>query len=68
MKRFGVAAFAVVLVACSAPPVTSDAGMLGPAPSFSLTDVNPSSASAGQAISPSSFSGKVTGWYFGHSS
>jgi hypothetical protein len=36
--------------------------------SFSLSDVNPNSKRSGQQVGPSSFSGLVTGWYFGHSS
>jgi hypothetical protein len=36
------------------------------APSFSLLDVNPNSATFDQQVSPSSFPGKVTAWYFGH--
>lgn len=44
---------------------------LGPAdrvPDFALRDENPSSATAGQDVGPLTFEGKVTGWYFGHSS
>jgi hypothetical protein len=72
MKRLSVVLFsAAVVFACSAPPVpTTDAGMLAgtPVPGFSLTDVNPASSTRGQALSLGSFAGKVTGWYFGHSS
>jgi hypothetical protein len=71
MKRLSVVLFsAAVVFACSAPPVPTDAGVLSgaPVPSFSLTDVNPGSSTSGQSLSPGSFAGKVTGWYFGHSS
>jgi hypothetical protein len=35
-------------------------------PDFHLTDVNPNSATAGQAVSPRDYLGKVSAWYFGH--
>jgi hypothetical protein len=34
-------------------------------PDFSLTDVNPNSATTGQAISPRDHLGHVSAWYFG---
>ena len=34
---------------------------------FSLIDMNVRSATAGQAVSPRQFLGKVSAWYFGHS-
>ena len=37
------------------------------APDFSLTDVNPSSATYDSAISPREKLDKVSAWYFGHS-
>ena len=36
-------------------------------PDFSLTDVNPASARFGEEISPRDYLGKVSAWYFGHS-
>jgi hypothetical protein len=30
--------------------------------------VNPASARFGQQVGPADYGGKVTGWYFGHSS
>ena len=33
---------------------------------FSLPDVNPTSATYGQDVSPSDYVGKVSAWYFGH--
>jgi hypothetical protein len=33
---------------------------------FSLTDVNPNSATHEQPVSPRRFLGKVSAWYFGH--
>lgn len=34
---------------------------------FSLIDMNVRSATAGKAVSPRQFLGKVSAWYFGHS-
>jgi hypothetical protein len=34
---------------------------------FSLVDVNPHSATAGQAVSPRQVLGRISAWYFGHS-
>ena len=39
-----------------------------PLSSFALADVNPASPTAGQQLGPQSFRGKVSGWYFTHSS
>ncbi|MFZ5442720.1 MAG: hypothetical protein ACOZQL_22110 [Myxococcota bacterium] len=36
--------------------------------SFSLEDVNPASPRFGQQVSQVDYAGKVSGWYFGHSS
>ncbi len=33
---------------------------------FSLSDVNPTSESYNQSVSPYDFTGQVSGWYFGH--
>jgi hypothetical protein len=37
------------------------------APDFGIADVNPNSATSGQTISPRDYVGKVSAWYFGHS-
>ncbi|NCQ34984.1 hypothetical protein GW813_07925 [bacterium] len=52
------------LAACSdsTKPTTTD-----PMPDFSLQDVNSTSATADQAVSPRDSIGRVTAWYFGHS-
>lgn len=39
-----------------------------PLPAFALVDTNPTSARAGQMVSPRDYLQKVTGWYFTHSS
>lgn len=36
-------------------------------PDFALSDENPASASHGQLVSPRDYLGKVSAWYFGHS-
>lgn len=36
-----------------------------PMPDFALVDVNPSSATADQEVSPRDFLNQVSGWYFG---
>jgi hypothetical protein len=35
-------------------------------PDFELVDVNPNSATSGQAISPHRYRGAISAWYFGH--
>lgn len=35
-------------------------------PAFSLTDVNPTSATADEAVSPRDHLRRVSAWYFGH--
>ena len=60
-----VALAALALAACSddsspgvEPPV--------PMPDFTLTDVNPTSPSADEAVSPRDYLQRVSAWYFGH--
>ena len=36
------------------------------APDFSLLDVNPTSSTHNQLVSPGDFIGKITAWYFGN--
>ena len=45
----------------------ADAGVPMPQSDFSLFDVNPTSASYLQPVSPRDYLEKVSGWYFGHS-
>jgi hypothetical protein len=45
----------------SNPPVPSE-----PMPEFSLSDVNPNSATSGQQVSPRRYLQQVSGWYFGY--
>ena len=68
--RFG--AFVLVLAlaffgACSKDDPVQPLPPLTVAPDFSLQDVNPNSITSGQSVSPRSHLGKVSAWYFGHS-
>jgi len=58
---------AVAFAACSKDddPVVPDPGPV-PVPDFALEDVNPTSATYGQAVSPRDQLEKVSAWYFGH--
>jgi hypothetical protein len=38
----------------------------GQAPDFALADVNPTSATFAQSVSPRDYLQKVSAWYFGH--
>ena len=42
-------------------------GTMPVVPDFSLPDINPSSATFGQQVSPRDYLQKASGWYFGHS-
>jgi hypothetical protein len=35
-------------------------------PNFGLMDVNPTSSTYSQAVSPRDYLGEVSAWYFGH--
>lgn len=35
-------------------------------PDFTLVDVNPNTATSGQAVSPRQYQQKISAWYFGH--
>lgn len=61
----------LALVACgpARQPVTPQPSRSAePLASFSLLDVNPASPTAGQRVGPQDFRGRVSGWYFTHSS
>ena len=45
----------------------SSSGPSGLVPEFSLPDVNPNSATFDSTISPRDYLGRVSAWYFGHS-
>lgn len=66
--RSGLAAgLLLVLVACSGDDPSGPApAPADPAPDFSLLDVNPTSATFDQAVSPRDHLQRVSAWYFGH--
>ncbi len=49
-----------------APGTASAYLAAGPVADFSLEDVNATSSTVGQAVSPRDYLQKVSGWYFGH--
>jgi len=49
----------------ASPTATNDGPVM--AANFSLEDLNDSSKTSGQAISPRDYLGSVSAWYFGHS-
>jgi len=58
----------VALAACNKDDPAAPGGTL-PAdavPDFALTDVNPTSATYDQAVSPRDYLREVSAWYFGH--
>ena len=71
MRRLSLARLAPILAltllvgACGDDdePTNPPAGVV---PDFVLTDVNPESATAAQAVSPRDYLQKVSAWYFGH--
>lgn len=69
-----VAVSVAVLLGCGAPTPATDAGLLdadaglAALTDFSLVDTNPASPTGGQNVSPHDFDGRVSAWYFGHSS
>ena len=62
------AALVLLLVACAPSAKVPDAGVALELAAFTLEDVNPASPRFGQQVGPADYGGKVTGWYFGHSS
>ena len=62
-SAFVVAVLAALASGCSDDP-TADP-RVDPVPDFALQDVNPTSASFDQAVSPRDYLRKVSAWYFG---
>ncbi len=62
-KRGSLAASCVVALVFS---VGLSAAIGDVPPDFSLTDVNATSATSGESVSPRDYLQQVSGWYFGH--
>ncbi len=58
----------VLGLACAPLPAKQPAPTVTPLPDFTLLDVNPASTTSGQQVGPVTLRGKVSGWYFTHSS
>jgi hypothetical protein len=56
----------LALLGCGHDQPLQPTPLSGLAPDFSLSDVNPNSASTGKLISPRAEMGSVSAWYFGH--
>lgn len=67
LEGFALAAVVTVLVGCGHSQPLQPLPPLTLAPDFSLQDVNPNSATSAQLMSPRAQLGKVSAWYFGHS-
>ncbi len=48
------------------PAGVTGEGESSPMPDFTLTDVNPASATKDQGVSPRDYLQQVSAWYFGH--
>ena len=48
------------------PAAGGGEGEASPMPDFSLADVNPSSPTSAEAVSPRDYLQQVSAWYFGH--
>jgi hypothetical protein len=59
---------AVLGLACAPMAPKQTAPTVSPLPDFTLLDVNPDSTTSGQRVGPLVLRGKVSGWYFTHSS
>lgn len=62
-----VAALALAgLLACHGAEPTSPVAFEPVAASFGLVDVNSTSPSSGEVVTPRRYLGRVSAWYFGH--
>lgn len=55
---------AVLVMGCDPDSVPKSFGEA--LPDFSLEDVNTTSATHGQSVSPADYAGMASAWYFGH--
>ncbi len=58
-----VLAIAIFATGCSDSTPTGASGLM---PDFRITDVNPNSTTFNQKVSPRSYIGSVSAWFFGH--
>lgn len=67
MRTFTLLSLAVLTMGCAADKEISDGwDGSGQPPDFALEDVNPTSQSFGQTVSPRDLIESVSGWYFAH--
>lgn len=64
---------ALAVAACSSPSAPPEVGLIDAGardtlPTFALVDVNPASPTVGVRVSTADLDGRVSAWYFGHSS
>lgn len=57
----------LALFGCGADEIAGPQPGAGAVPDFSLTDLNPGSPTSGKDVSPRQYLGKISAWYFGHS-
>jgi hypothetical protein len=73
ISRLAIGAFALLaMLGGCGPGNSTDAPLPGPTPGvavpdFSLEDVNPNSATYQTLVSPRDHLGRISAWYFGHS-
>ena len=60
-----LAALALLVAGCG-DDVSGPQPGSGAMPAFSLSDVNPASATYAHGVSPRAYLGGISGWYFGH--
>lgn len=67
-SRLGALLLAGLLICgCSDDDPVASGGDAGtPVPDFTLVDVNPTSTTNGQGVSPRDHLQRVSAWYFGH--
>jgi hypothetical protein len=66
-RALSLIALALCLSGCPEPEPGGGGWEEGPAPDFSLEDVNATSERFGEMVSPRDYLEQVSGWYFGHS-
>ena len=62
-----LAAMFLMLFGCGADKIAGPQPGAGAVPDFSLADLNPASRTNGKDVSPRQYLGKISAWYFGHS-